>query len=93
VEHLGPLHHENASTTKQHTTSVAASGAEGKTMSFSFVIEQQFRAKKLLLSDRINNELLFINLATVRAERNYISPPAASRKTPAAIFSQRDCVL
>ena len=57
------------------------SGAEGKTMSFWFIIEQQFRAEKSLLSDRINNELLFINLATVRAERNSISQPAASRKT------------
>jgi hypothetical protein len=57
----------------------AASGAEGKTMSFLFIFEQQFRAEKSLLSDRINNELLFINLATVRAERNSISPPAASR--------------
>jgi hypothetical protein len=37
-------------------------------MSFLFIIEQQFRAEKSLLSDRINNELLFINLATVRAE-------------------------
>jgi amino acid transporter len=46
----------------------AASGAEGITMSFLFIIEQQFRAEKSLLSNRINNELLFINLATVRAE-------------------------
>ena len=41
----------------------AASGADGKTMSFLFIIEQQFRAEKSLLSDRINNELLSINLA------------------------------
>jgi hypothetical protein len=33
-----------------------------------FIIEQQFRAEKSLLSDRINNELLFINLATVPAD-------------------------
>jgi hypothetical protein len=33
------------------------------------IIEQQFRAEKTLLSDRIDNELLFINLATVPAER------------------------
>ena len=46
----------------------AASGAEGKTMNFLFIIEQQFRAKKSLLSDRIDNELLIINLATVWAE-------------------------
>jgi hypothetical protein len=46
----------------------AASGAEGITMSFLFTIEQQFRAEKSLLSDRINNEHLIINLATVRAE-------------------------
>jgi hypothetical protein len=58
----------------------AASGGEGKTMSFLFSIEQQFRAEKTLLSDRINNELLIIHLATVRAERNSISSPAASRK-------------
>jgi hypothetical protein len=37
-------------------------------MSFLFTIEQQFRAEKSLLSDRINNEHLIINLATVRAE-------------------------
>jgi hypothetical protein len=49
-------------------------------MSFLFIIEQQFRAEKSLLSDSTYNELLFINLATVRAERNSISPPAASRK-------------
>jgi hypothetical protein len=60
---------------------LAASGAEGIIMSFLFIIEQQFRAEKTLLSDRKNNELLFINLATVRAERNSISPPAASLKT------------
>ena len=35
-------------------------------MSFLFIVEQQFRAEKSLLGDRINNELLFINLATVR---------------------------
>jgi hypothetical protein len=45
-----------------------------------FIIEQQFRAEKSLLSDSSNNELFIINLATVPAERNSISPPAASRK-------------
>jgi hypothetical protein len=49
-------------------------------MSFLFIIEQQFRAENSLLSDRINNELLIINLATVPGRRNSISPPAASRK-------------
>jgi len=58
----------------------AASGAEGKIMSFLFNIQQQFRAEKSLLSDRINNEHFIINLATVRVERNAISPPAASRR-------------
>jgi hypothetical protein len=37
-------------------------------MSLLFIVEQQFRAEKTLLSDRINNELLFINLATVQAD-------------------------
>jgi len=32
--------------------------------------------KKTLLSNRINNELLIINLATIRAERNSNSSPA-----------------
>jgi hypothetical protein len=32
------------------------------------------------LSNNTNNELLIINLATVRAERNTISPPAVSRQ-------------
>ena len=59
----------------------AASGADGKTMSNLFIIEQQLRAEKSLMSDSTNNELLFINLVTVLAERNSISPPAASRKT------------
>jgi hypothetical protein len=58
----------------------AASGAEGITMNFLFIVEHQFRAEKSLLSDSTYNELLIINLATVRAERNSISPPAASRK-------------
>jgi hypothetical protein len=60
---------------------LAASGAKGIKVSFLFIFQQQFRAENSLLSDRINNELLFINLATVRAERNSNSPPAASRKT------------
>jgi hypothetical protein len=51
------------------------------TMSICNIIEQWFKAEKTLLSDRNNNELLFINLATVPVERNSISPPAASRKT------------
>jgi len=59
----------------------AASGAEGITVNFLFIIHERFRAEKTLLNNRINNELLIINLATVRAERNSISPPAASRKT------------
>jgi hypothetical protein len=42
-------------------------------------------AEKTLLSDRINNELFIINLATVPGRRNSISPPAASRKTLAEI--------
>jgi hypothetical protein len=46
----------------------AASGVEGKTMSFLFIIQQQFRAEKSLLSDSTYNELLIINLATVQAE-------------------------
>jgi hypothetical protein len=37
-------------------------------MNFWFIIQQQFRAEKSLLSNRINNELLFINLASVPAE-------------------------
>ncbi len=41
-------------------------------------MEQQFRAEKTLLSNRINNEFLIINLATVRAERNSISFVSAS---------------
>jgi hypothetical protein len=45
-----------------------------------FIIEQHFWAERKVLSDRMNNELLIINLATVRTERNSISPPAASRK-------------
>jgi hypothetical protein len=65
----------------QQATSVCSKLAEEKTKSFLCFIEQQFRAEKSLLSDRINNELLFINLATVRGEGNSISPPAASRKT------------
>ena len=59
----------------------AASGAEGITMSFCNIYCTVVSAEKTLLSDRINNELLVINLATVQAERNSISPPAASRKT------------
>jgi len=58
----------------------AASGAEEITMSILFVIEQQFRAEKTLLSDSSNNELLIINLATLRADRTFNSPPAASRR-------------
>ena len=46
----------------------AASGVEGKTMSFLFIIQQQFRAEKSLLSDSTYNELLVINLATVPAD-------------------------
>jgi hypothetical protein len=53
---------------------LAASGAEGITMSFLFIIEQQFRAEKTLLSDRKNNELLFINLATVRVAKEFYFP-------------------
>jgi hypothetical protein len=37
-------------------------------LSFYLIIEQQFRAGKALLSKRINNELLFINLAKGPAE-------------------------
>ena len=43
------------------------------------MFQQQFRAEKSLLSDRINNELLIIYLATVRGRRNTIFPPAQSR--------------
>jgi len=57
----------------------AASWAEGKIMSFLFIFQQQFRAEKSLLSNRINNELLIIYLATVRGRRNTIFPPAQSR--------------
>jgi len=35
-------------------------------VSFLFIIQQQFRAENTLLSGRINNKFLFINLATVR---------------------------
>jgi hypothetical protein len=38
--------------------------------------QQLFRAEETLLSDRNNNELLIINLATVPADRNSISRPA-----------------
>ena len=41
-------------------------------MNFLFIIQQQFQSKKSLLSDDTNNELLFINCATVLAERNSI---------------------
>jgi hypothetical protein len=37
-------------------------------MSFCNIVEQWFRADETLLSNRINNEVLFINLATVLAE-------------------------
>ena len=38
------------------------------------------------MSDSSSNELFIINLATVRAKRKFITPPAASRKTLAEIF-------
>lgn len=79
---LFPLNQEKS---RQHQ--FAASVAEEITISILFIIEQQFRDEKSLLSDRITNALLFINLATSRAERNSISSPAASRKTlPARLF-------
>jgi hypothetical protein len=40
------------------------------------MFQQQLRAEESLLSDRNNNELLIINLATVSADRNPISRPA-----------------
>jgi hypothetical protein len=43
-------------------------------MSFLFIIERQFRAEKSLLSNRINNELLFINLATVPGRKEFYFP-------------------
>jgi hypothetical protein len=61
-------------------------GTEGKTMSFLFIIEQQFRAEKSPLSDRLNNELLFINLATARAEGILFPHLLQGRKTLAANY-------
>jgi len=39
-------------------------------------LSEAVRAEKTLLSDSNNVELLIINLATVPADRNYISRPA-----------------
>ena len=49
-------------------------------------ISTTVRAQRTLFNDSSNNELLIINLATVPAERNSISPPAQSRKTLAVIL-------
>jgi len=57
-------------------TRIYASLAEVLTMSSGASFNSSSGLKELLLSDRNNNELLFINLADVRADRNSNSRPA-----------------
>jgi len=61
-----------------------ASGADGMNISICCYHQQfsehQLQTENSLLIDRINNQLLNIYLATVRAERISNSPPAASRR-------------
>ena len=59
-----------------HNKRIYASLADVLTISCGACFSSSSRAEGTLLSDSSNNELLIINLATVRADGNSISRPA-----------------